>query len=25
MVDVVKGFDNFLPLSTTHSLTPQRS
>jgi hypothetical protein len=25
MVDVVEGFDNLLPLSTTHSLTPQRS
>jgi hypothetical protein len=25
MVDVVKGFDNLLPLSTTHLLTPQRS
>ena len=25
MVNVVEGFDNLLPLSTTHSLTPQRS
>jgi len=25
MVDVVEGFDNLLPLSTTHSLTPPRS
>jgi hypothetical protein len=25
MVYLVKGFDNLLPLSTTHSLTPQRS
>jgi hypothetical protein len=25
MVNIIQGFDNLLPLSTTHSLTPPRS